>query len=315
MVDNLRSLIQTLMFVFWTYGGRAGVNLGYSVPCFSCPYVSGCAGHCYLMALQGQWSLAFLFSGLLSYKSFKVVLYFLLFVLLAILLSKLWCGWVCPFGTLQDWLAQLRKRLGIRETEFSWKTRERLKPVKYVLLALLITTPLLITFAGLHRDFYLLFCQICPAKPIMPLFVGETRNLALDYTNTITLTFSVLSLTIAAVTLVGSFFKDRFFCLFCPMLPLIQMSKKISFIRFEKKGHTCLGCGNCQRMCPVDIRDVHLETREKNVMSEDCMLCLRCIESCPEDSALTVKFFNHNIFSSSRKYVAKNYQQGKSANG
>lgn len=314
MVDNLRLLIQNFMFVLWTYGGRIGLNFGYSIPCFSCPYVPGCAGHCYLMTLQGQWGFAFYFPELLSYKGFKVVLYFLIFVLLTMLLSKLWCGWICPFGTLQEWLAKLRKKLGIRETEFSWKTRERLKPVKYILLALLIITPLLITFGGLHRDFYLFFCQICPGKPIMPLFAGQTRNFALDFTNTITLTFSVLSIIIAAGTLLGSFFKDRFFCMFCPMLPLIQMSKKISFIRFEKSVHTCSGCGNCQRMCPVDIKDVHLEKTEKDVMSEDCMLCMRCIEACPEDNTVTVNFLKYKLFSSSRKYVAENYQQGKSLN-
>lgn len=315
MVDNIRLIVQNLMFVMWTYGGRIGLHFGYSIPCFSCPYVPGCAGHCYLMALQGQWGAAFLFSELLSYKSFKVVMYFLVFLILTILLSKLWCGWLCPFGTLQEWLTRLRKKLGIRETEFSWKTRERLKPVKYVLLVLLITIPLLITYAGLHKDFYLFFCQICPAKPIMPLFAGQTRNFALDFTNTITLTFSVLSVLIAAATLIGSFFKDRFFCLFCPMLPLIQMSKKISFIRFEKVVHTCSGCGNCQRMCPMDIRDVHLEKTETNVMSEDCMLCMRCIEACPEDNTLTAKLFNYSLFSSARNYVAKNYRQGTSLDG
>ncbi|CQR74412.1 Putative electron transport protein YccM [Sporomusa ovata DSM 2662] len=312
MIGTIRLLIQNLMFVVWTYGGRIGLNFGYSMPCFSCPYVHGCAGNCYLMALQGQWGLGFYFPELLSYKGFKVILYFLIFAFLTIVLSKIWCGWICPFGTLQDWLSQLRKKLGIRETELSWKTRERLKPAKYVLLALLLSIPLLITYAGLHSDFYLFFCQICPAKPIMPLFVGDTRNFALDFTNTITLTFSVISVMIAAGTLIGSFFKDRFFCLFCPMLPLIQMYKKISFIRFEKSVHTCSGCGNCQRMCPMDIRDVHLEKTEKNVMSEDCMLCMRCIEACPEDNTLTAKFLKYNIFSSSRKYVAQNYQQGKS---
>ncbi|MEN6568180.1 MAG: 4Fe-4S binding protein [Veillonellales bacterium] len=299
------------MFVLLTYGGRIGLNFGYSLPCFSCPFVHGCAGYCFLMALQGigPWGFGY-FAQLLTYRGFQLVLWFFVFIILAILLSKLWCGWICPFGTLQDWLTQLRKKLGIREMEFSWKTRDRLKPIKYVLLSYLIIIPLLIAFAGLHSDFTLPFCQICPARPIMPLFVGQTRYFALDFTNTITLVFSVLSITIAAGTLIGCFFKDRFFCIFCPMLPLLQMFKKISFIRFEKSVHTCSGCGNCQRMCPMDIRDVHLEKVKQEVMSEDCLLCMKCIESCPEDSTLSTKFLNRNLFSSSRKYVAENYSKG-----
>lgn len=304
------------MFVLLTYGERIGINLGYSLPCFSCPYVSGCAGSCFLMALQGvgPWGAGY-FVEMLSYKGFQLVLWFGLFIVLAILLSKMWCGWICPFGTLQEWLSRLRKKLGIREMEFSWQTRDRLKPIKYVLLAFLIIIPLLVAFAGLHRDFYLPFCQICPARVIMPLFAGQTRYLALNFTNTITLIFSFLSITLTAIVLVGSFFKDRFFCIFCPMLPLIQMLKKISFIRLEKKVDHCSGCGNCQRMCPMDIRDVHLEKQQKEVMSEDCILCLQCTESCPEDQTLAVNTFKWNLFSSSRKYVAKNSGQEKGLNG
>ncbi|BBO82568.1 hypothetical protein DSCO28_31340 [Desulfosarcina ovata subsp. sediminis] len=54
-VANLRLTIQHIMFVILTYGGRFGVDLGYALPCFSCPFVSGCGGGCYLMALQWNW--------------------------------------------------------------------------------------------------------------------------------------------------------------------------------------------------------------------------------------------------------------------
>lgn len=315
MIEKLRLICSNLMFVIFTYGGRAGLNLGYSIPCFSCPFVSGCAGHCYLMTLQRQLGTGLTFVQAVSFSSFSVLLCFSVFVLLTILLSKMWCGWICPFGTIQDWMTQLRKKMGVRETEFSWKTRDRLKPIKNILLALLVGMPLLIAYAGLHSDFALPFCQICPGKPILPLFVGQTRHFALNYTNTITLVFSFLSITIAAATIIGSFFKDRFFCLFCPMLPLIQMSKKISLIRFEKNNSTCSGCGNCQRICPMDIRDVSMEKQNQMVMTEDCQLCFKCVAACPEDGALNVKFLNYKLYSSSRKSVAKNYQKGTPQNG
>jgi polyferredoxin len=312
MIDTLRLITQNFMFVLLTYGGRINLKLGNSLPCFSCPYVHGCAGSCFLMALQGHgpWGFGY-FAELLSYQGVQLFLCFALFCVLTVLLSKMWCGWICPFGTLQDWLSKARKKLGIREIEFSWAIRDRLKPVKYVLLALLVVIPLLVAYAGLHNDFALPFCQICPGKPIMPLFVGQIRNFELDLTNTITLVFSFLSITIAAISIVGCFFKDRFFCIFCPMLPLIQLFKKISFIRLEKTLHTCSGCGNCQRMCPMDIRDVSLEKTEKYVMTEDCLLCLRCVEACPEDNTLTAKILNYPLFSSSKKYISKNYPKEK----
>ena len=315
-VKALRLLTQHSMFLLLTYGGRVGISLGNALPCFSCPYVSGCGGYCYLMALQsGVWGLAMPLSDMLSVRGWEALYYLGLFVLLAALFNKLWCGWVCPFGLVQDWLTMLRQKLGIREARLSWLKRDRLKPVKYILLAYLVIVPLFIAHAGLSKDFGLPFCQICPAKPIMPLFAGITHHLALDLTNTITLVFSILSVGIAGGMLVGMFFKERFFCVFCPMLILIHVLKKISPIRFEKKVSGCLGCGNCHRVCPVDIRDVYEQTNKKDALSEDCMLCLTCAESCPQDQVLTIKFLKWPLFSSSRGYVARHFPMRKRHHG
>ena len=305
-VYRWRSLIQTTTFFLLIYGGRFGLKLGHFLPCFSCPYVNGCSGHCYLMALQrSQWGFELPFKHYLSIWGLRLLVMFLGFFILAIFLNKTWCGWICPFGTLQDWITSLRKRLGIRESQFSWDLRDRLKPIKYILLIFLIVIPILIANARLHEDFSLPFCQICPAKPLMPLFEGNFKNLAIDLTNPITATMTTLSIILAAGILIGMIFKDRFFCIFCPMLALIHLFDKIGFIKFKKKVEACSGCGNCQRICPLDIRQVHLEKEKENVLTQDCVLCLKCVEACPQDNALSVKFFKKRLFSSSRKYVSE----------
>ncbi len=313
MVAKLRLITQHVMFVLLTYGGRFGVDLGYALPCFSCPFVSGCGGSCYLLALQWNWiGVQMSWANMMTVMGVKALAYLGLFFLLAAVLNKFWCGWVCPFGLVQDWLTALRKRLRIREAQFAWSTRDRLKPVKYILLAYLLVVPLFIAHTGLHTDFSLPFCKICPAKPLMPLFAGNTHHLALDFTNAITLVFTILSVTIAGGMLVGMFFKERFFCYFCPMLVLIHIIRRISPIRFEKNVDGCLGCGNCHRMCPMDIRDVHEQKADKDVLSEDCMLCMTCTESCPQDNVLSIYFFKWRLFTSSRAYVARRFLIGKS---
>ncbi len=311
MVLKIRLIVQHVMFVALTYGGRVGIDLGYALPCFSCPYVRGNGGGCYLMCLQGNWrGLQMSMANWTTSLGMDALGYLGLFFLLTMLLNKSWCGWICPFGTLQDWLTCLRKRMGVSESKYKWATRDRLKPIKWILLAYLVIVPLLIAHAGLHPDFNLPFCQICPAKPLMPLFAGEVRHLAIDLTNAVTLTFTVLSVAIAGGMLVGMFFKERFFCIFCPMLPLIHLVRKISPLRYEKRVEGCVGCGNCQRVCPVDIRDVYEKKSGKDALSEDCMLCLSCAESCPEDGVLSVKLFRWTLFSSSSKYVARNFGKG-----
>ena len=299
-ISRFRVTVQLFFFAVLTYGGRAGLRLGYALPCLSCPYVSACAGQCYLMALQNSiWGMEMPLAAVFTSRGFDALLMFLGFLLLTLMLSKIWCGWICPFGTLQECIASIRKKLGIRESQWSWLQTDRLKPVKYVFLALLLAIPLVIAHLGLHEDFSLPFCQICPAKPVMPLFAGKADYFSIDTTNSMTIFMTSLSMVLTAVFLVGIFFKDRFFCIFCPMLALISIFDRLGFIRFSKQIKTCSGCANCQRICPVDIRTVHMETLQPNVMSPECMACMKCAEVCPEDGTLTFSWLKLTLFSSS----------------
>jgi polyferredoxin len=311
-ISTCRRAVQHLAFVIFTYGGRFGVHLGNALPCFSCPFVSGCGGHCYLLALQSNWwGLQMPLAALAGGLGLQALIMFGLFVILTLLGGKIWCGWLCPFGLVQDWLSMLRQRLGIPEAQMTWAWRDRLRVMKYLLLAYLLIVPLLIAHAGLHSDFSLPFCQICPAKPLMPLFVGDTSHLALNSTNAITLTFSILSVTIAAFMLVGMFFKERFFCIFCPMLAIIHLLQKIIPLNLTKKQPTCLACGNCSRICPMDIRRVHED--RKDVQDEDCLLCLNCVESCPSDKTLNLTIFGKTIVSSARRRLTAHFAKNRSA--
>ena len=298
-VSRTRLIVQHLSFVLLTYGGRFGLYLGPSLPCFSCPYVSGCAGYCYLMAFQyigfGIGSAAWGFASLVQLGNFA------LFAVLVAFLGKAWCGWICPFGLVQDWLAALRKKLGWRESRIEPKTMARLSWIKYALLAYLAFIPVLVTSGFLHPDFYLPFCNICPAKALMPLFVGDTRYLALDMTNTVTMGFSASLLVFSGAVLVGAFFKDRFFCLFCPLLAFIHILKPLTVLRLVKEPKTCRGCGTCRRICPMDIETVYGEKEKRDVQAEDCLNCGRCVEACTADRALGMRWLGLKLVESSRR--------------
>ena len=305
-ISRLRFFIQSASFLLLTYGGRFGLRFGHALPCFACPYVGGCSGHCYLMALQGsKWGFQIKLSEMISQWGLRALGMFALFFLLTLMLSKTWCGWICPFGTLQDWITMLRKKLGIRESRMSWSIRDSLKSIKYILLALLVIIPILIANAGVHPDLELFFCQICPAKILMPVFEGNFRYFSVDVTNGVTTFMTVLALILTAFFLVGIFFKDRFFCIFCPLLALISLFDRLGLIKLKKKVEACSGCGTCQRVCTVDIRDVQMEKEKEDVLTQDCVLCTKCVESCAQDDALSFTFMNRKLFSSSKKYVAK----------
>lgn len=297
MVERIRIISQHLAFLLFIYGGRGGIHLGNSIPCFACPFVSGCGGHCYLMVLQrSHVGFQTGFDMIFSSGVFNILWPFIVFLLFFIPLSKFWCAWLCPFCLFQDWITMIRKKMGIRPVVWTRKTRQNLKPIKYILLVLLILIPLGIANFGLHSDWALPFCQICPARPILPIFAGKFEYFHIDMTNGVTIGFTLIAMVLTGGFLVGMFFKERFFCIFCPMLALMYLVKRLSPVRFEKNVHLCTGCGNCERLCPVDIADVHLEkgkendTTTRDVMTQDCMGCMTCAESCSSDDALSFSF-------------------------
>lgn len=315
---NLRLIIQILSFVVLLYGGRLGINkfflksenrqyIGNMLPAFSCPYVEGRAGGCYLMPLQRIFADTDLkeYAKTLGWPLIKSFFFFFFFY---ILLGRMWCGWVCPLGTIQDILSKIRSFSGINYLRFSRKTQHNLKSVKYAILILSIFVSFFIanSFFGLGKispDFKLPFCQLCPAKPLLPLFEGNLKHITFFTLNNRTLLMTTLAMIILALFLAGSFFQRRFFCKFCPMLALMNVFGHLNLFQFRKNPKTCTHCENCAYVCPMDIRKVTEERKQSKILDEDCILCLSCIEACPEDKTLYFRFFRFSIFESLRKRV------------
>ena len=314
-LTNLRLAVQHIGFVIFTYGGYFRISLGGYIPCLSCPFVYSCTGYCYLMGFQRALGTLFLpltsaFAGPNSTAQVwenlgNFLTGFGIFALLVIILGKSWCGWLCPFGLFQDWVTRLRKFFGIRESEIIMRNKSRLSIVKYIVLAYLIIMPLMVSFGLLSTEFILAFCNICPAKAIMPMFAGDYHYLAVDISTTVAAVFSILLLVITAGMLVGMFFKERFFCLFCPMIAFMNILKPLYLMRLIKEPKACHGCGNCRRTCSMDNETVYRERVKSDVYDADCMGCFKCTEACAADKSLSIKFGPFKVFSSSRRYSAR----------
>ena len=222
--------------------------------CYSCPAASAACPIGALQAVSGSMKMDF---------SFYVV-GFLLAV--GVLLGRFVCGWLCPFGLIQELIALLPPKRKLR-------LPRPLTYVKYLLLLVfVIAMPVLVVnIVGMGAP---AFCQyICPAGTLaggLPLLTTHE-----ELAQTIGPLF-YLKLAILIVTLIGCVFCFRFFCkIGCPLGAFYGLMNKVSFYRLTVDEGKCIHCGKCARVCPMDVDPV------KRPQSAECIRCGRCKTSCP----------------------------------
>lgn len=307
--NRFRFWTQALFFVLVIYGGYWGIELGNSMPMLSCGYNSeGRIGMCFLMPLQHElaWDWKKLFSAAgLSFISTCAV-----FVLWFVALNKGWCGFVCPLGTLQDWITAIRKRLAVRYSRYTLSQFKKLTTVKYILLALGILIPLGVGAGWFHSDLKLPFCTICPGKMIIPLLVGNTQYFTVDFSTLPMTILTALGMVTTGMFFVGSFVKKRFWCFFCPMSALHYLVSKPALLKLRKNGAKCTRCGDCYRVCDMEIKEIADDIERRDIMMDDCTLCLKCVAACPETGALKATFASLTIFESTEHGFIKRMNHG-----
>ena len=298
---NFRCWVQVTAFALAAYGAYLPISLGEEIPAFFCGFNAGRGGVCYLLPLQywlgRPWQVLFSAEGLIFFTSF------LAFVLWVLLLNKSWCGFICPLGTIQDWISTLRRRLKIRCSNYTRRQFVSLSRIKYVLLALLILIPLAINFgAGIFfRDIATPFCSICPARMLLPAVNGDFSQLTLDLSSGTAIVMTALGMAVMGLFLAGAFVKKRFFCMFCPMSALIWLISGPALLKLKKNGGKCTRCGGCYRVCDMGIRDIADDMKTKDIMTDNCTLCLKCVAFCPEPGALKATFAGIPVFESTEE--------------
>jgi len=225
--------------------------------CYSCP---GALGACPIGSLQatldsGRYRLAFYVAGFL--------------MLVGAVFGRFVCGWLCPFGLVQDLLykipfvKKMRKLPGDRGLRF----------LKYGILAgFVIILPMTVTdVAGMGKPW---FCEyICPSGTLfagLPLvFANPALKAALGG-------LFILKVTILAALVLLSLLVYRPFCRYlCPLGAIYGFFNPIAFYRFRVKEDKCTKCGLCQKACKMDI-PVY---RKPNSM--ECIRCGDCLKACP----------------------------------
>ncbi len=187
-------------------------------------------------------------------------------LLIGALVGRLLCGWVCPFGLLQDLLFKIPTKKIILPQWTSY--------IKYFVLAFMV---LLIPFFLGGETLYS-FCRICPAAALqvsLPSLISE-KFAGVGLSTFIR--FSFLFLVIAAAII-----SSRSFCkTVCPIGAMMAPLNFISFWRVKIPEDGCTTCKLCNKVCIMDgsPHTLILDKKHPN-RAFDCVVCHECEKSCP----------------------------------
>lgn len=188
--------------------------------------------------------------------------------MISLLLRRSFCSWICPIGTLSEWLWKLGRSTFRRNWQLPRWLDLTLRPLKYLLLGFFV-------FVGAGM----------PAEAIDDFMHTPYGVLAdvkmLDF-------FRDLSLT-AAVVLAGlifaSIFVKNFWCRYlCPYGALTGLAALASPLRIRRNAVSCIECGKCTRACPSQLP----VDRLVQIRSAECTGCMECVASCPVEATLTL---------------------------
>ena len=189
-------------------------------------------------------------------------------LLAAVLIAgNAFCGWICPFGAIQDALHWLKKKLHIPSVAVPPRVDRVLRRGRFVVLGVVVVasaTTLKLWFAD-YDPYVTLFALSWLFEPdLATMWPG---------------------LAILVVILGLSMLVERAWCRYlCPLGGVLSILSHVSILRIRRTASACTDCNLCNKPCPVGI-DV---ARAAPVVSADCIGCLECVASCPKAGALAV---------------------------
>ncbi len=226
-----------------------------------------------------------------------IVLPIFIFVILTLLIGRVWCAWLCPLGLPQDLLTGLRKRLGIAHIRMSKPVSDALHATKYLALILIFSYSLALGIPGTGLSHFRTSLPIAYEwiDPNRALYVYPQIWLGIIPSATVV---PIVSVGTTIFFLITCFYIRRFWCHICPAGALMGLVHRRAFMQLTKDASKCTSCRICARVCPMGIDGVYSEKKSVNVTYRNCTHCYTCLEACPEDSALSATFMGKKIVSS-----------------
>ncbi|MDY9921494.1 MAG: 4Fe-4S binding protein [Synergistota bacterium] len=182
-------------------------------------------------------------------------------VLATLLTGRVFCGWICPLGAVNEFVSAGSRKLGIKNIQLPYLIDKYLRYLKYAILLLVLYTT--------WKFGTLTFRDYDPWAAWMHLSAGWSE---FGYGTAVLFTTLFLGL-----------FIQRFWCRYlCPLGAALALISKFSLVKVYRDKSPCINCGKCSMVCPVGL------TPDKDIVQRDgeCIACGKCYSACPVDGAM-----------------------------
>lgn len=178
---------------------------------------------------------------------------------LAVLFGPVFCGWICPLGTVQEFIGNLgRWMFKSRYNKFiPYKYDKYFRLLRYVILGWVVFVT---AYTG-----KIVFSDIDPYYALFNFWTSEV---------------AVGGIIILILTLISSLFIERPWCRYsCPLGAFLGLSNFIRIFKIRRNSSTCVSCRKCDSVCPMNIQ----VSDKNNVTDHHCISCLKCTSeiACP----------------------------------
>jgi len=195
---------------------------------------------------------------------------FVLMFLSALFVGRLWCGWVCPAGALQDFCAPINNN------------RAHGGKADWIKWGIWIPWIGLIAFLAISAGGYQ------KVAPFYGLEGGVT--LAIPPSPDAPPWYMIYYIIIAIFVILPFAFGRRAGCHYvCWMAPFMILGRKLRnlaawpSLRLKAEAVRCNDCQRCTRECPMSL-DVNGMVRKEKMENSECILCGTCVDVCPRDA-------------------------------
>lgn len=187
---------------------------------------------------------------------------FVCMLLGSVFLGRIFCGWLCPMGGMQECLFSVNEKA----PKQGWKNY-----IKYVIWVVWIAA-VIICFVFRKKEISIDFFYMTDHG----ISVSEIYNYVIYY--------GVIFLVLIPAVLFGK----RLFChYFCWMAPFMAIGTKIRRflhfpgLRIKGEKEKCISCKKCNQNCPMGLNVVEL-VKNNHDFGTECIQCGSCVDHCPK---------------------------------